>query len=110
MKRSSMLALVALISACGSDGDKGANGGPGGETGGGSDGQVTGLWSDQCVVTFTQDFTALDFFGDPSFSAKSGQKFLLSSFGTFSSDAGVTILYLTSEGPLSTEIDVEDGA
>jgi hypothetical protein len=100
----------------GSDADGGwTNGGKsstGGTSAGGSaaggtastgPGTVTDVWSDFCVATFTEDYPVTDVFGDPVFTAQTGEAYLLIDYPSPYTSASAA--YLTSTGPLDFDIE-----
>jgi len=66
-------------------------------------GTVTDLWSEFCIATFTEDYAVLDPFGDPMFTAKAGEEYLLLDYPTPYRSA--TAAYLTSIGPIDFDIE-----
>jgi hypothetical protein len=72
---------------------------------GSSSGQVTELWSGYCAATFTSDVVFKDGFGDVAFTARSGEKYLLTQYDT----SRVEIAYLTPLGPDTYEVPVTGG-
>lgn len=99
------LALTATFCvACGGSDDE-ADSASGG--GGPENGVASGDWADYCVATFTKDFDAADVFGDPMFTAKEGDSYLVSRLESpFSGET--ELLYLTGAGP--EEFEAPGGA
>ena len=77
-----------LLVACGS----------GSGTSNGS-GQVTDQWSGYCVATFTRDVAITDGGSDIAFTARTGEKYLLTDYSTFGDQPQAKIAYLTAAGP-----------
>jgi hypothetical protein len=71
-----------------------------------SDGQVVAPWDQFCVATFTEDFDIIDSFGDLSLSVQAGDRYLLGESSGFS--AAATIVYISDQGPVELEMEVED--
>ncbi len=69
-------------------------------------GTITDLWRDFCVATFTEDYMVTDAFGDPVFTVKAGEEYLILDYPSPYTSA--SLAYLTSSGPL--EFDVEPNA
>lgn len=98
-----VFACTAFISltgtlACGDDANSGSEQ-PGPAGSGANGGQVTAQWQDFCVATFTRDYAVIDAFGDTEFTARAGEKYLLTDF-----DAGRTeaeLGYLLDGAPYS---------
>lgn len=88
--RAVFLALSAstLTAACGGGAE---DAGP--EEG---DGTVTELWGDYCIATFVEDYEYVDGVGDVAFTAKSGDRYLISTF--FGINDEIEMLYLTEDG------------
>jgi hypothetical protein len=92
-----LLASALALAACsgGDDGDDGSAGGAG---------TVAEPWTDFCTGTFSEDTEIIDVFGEPQFTARAGQTYLLSewndSFGGLAQ-----FVYLTSGGPDSFEVE-----
>lgn len=70
----------------------------------GQDGQVTDAFSAYCIATFTEDYTSIDPFGDPVFTARAGERYLMASYGN-SVGSRAELLFLTPTGP--AEFDVQ---
>jgi hypothetical protein len=87
---------LLLLSACGSSGDSGGDA----ET-------TVDDWRDYCVATFTEDYTFVDVFGDPAFTAHSGEEYAVASL-----DEGLPpeLVYLAAAGPEIFSIDASGGA
>ena len=98
-----VLVLLGAVMGCG--GDDGDSDGPSG-TGSGS-GTVTAPWDAYCVATFTQDTSILDF-GDPLFTARAGEAYLMTSYQTFG-ELRATLAYLTPKGPFDFTLAVPAG-
>ena len=62
-------------------------------------GQVTDQWSGYCVATFTRDVAITDGGSNVVFTARTGEKYLLTDYGTFGDQAQAAIAYLTAAGP-----------
>jgi len=62
-------------------------------------GQVTDEWSSYCVATFTRDVAIADKGGDVAFTARTGEKYLLTDYSTLGGQAQAKIAYLTAAGP-----------
>lgn len=91
--------FLALTSCGGSDKD----GGPRSETG-----TITEEWAGFCTATFTTDTPIIDAFDEPTFTARTGDEFLLADFRD-GEDA--ELVYLTNAGPDSFEVEPRsDGA
>lgn len=94
-----LIGSVLAIAGCGGsddddDGDGSANG----------DGTVTDTWASFCTGIFTEDTPIVDPFGEPTFTARAGDEFLMSDFDdTFGNRA--EFLYLTDVGPDSFEVE-----
>jgi hypothetical protein len=71
----SVIAAVLLV-GCGSNSGA-SNGNASGS------GQVTDEWSSYCVATFTRDVAIADMGGDVAFTARTGEKYLLTDYSTF---------------------------
>ena len=86
-----LVSLVAgmLLFGCGS----------GSGTSNGNSGQVTDLWSGYCVATFTRDVAITDGGSDVAFTARTGEKYLLTDYSTFGDQPQAKIAYLTAAGP-----------
>src|SRR5512146_1456299 len=87
--------LGPLLSGCGSDSSN---------TNGNGSGQVTDEWRDFCVAKFTKDVAIRDFGDEVSFTAKTGEEYLLTTYGSFGSAPKVEIAYLTTAGPKTYEV------
>jgi hypothetical protein len=97
-RRSFALAAVLLVSGCGDgDDDQNENGGPSGAAG-----TVTEAWSSYCVATFTAAHGVSDGF-DTLFTAKPGERYLMSEFDDDFGQERAKLLYLTQVGPLELE-------
>jgi hypothetical protein len=85
------IALV-LVTACGgSSGSSGTNS------------QTTiDDWRDYCVATFTEDYTFIDVFGDPAFTAHSGEEYVVASLEV---GEPPELVYLATTGPETLTID-----
>jgi hypothetical protein len=101
--RSSALAALVLVSGCGG-GDDDESGAPSGAAG-----MVTEAWSSFCVATFTAAHGVSDGF-DPVFTAKPGERYLMSEFGDDLGQDRAELLYLTNAGPLDVEVESATGA
>jgi hypothetical protein len=97
-----MGSVLALTGCGGSDDDDDGDG-----TGSG-DGTVTQPWADFCTGTFTEDTPIADPFGDPAFTARTGDEFLLSDFDD-SFGGRAEFLYLTNAGPDTFEVEPTSG-
>lgn len=62
-------------------------------------------WRDYCVATMTEDYEVLDSRGEPLFTAKTGDEYLVSGLGLHS--AG--LVYIAPNGPYSFRIETNDG-
>jgi len=62
-------------------------------------GQVTDEWSSYCVATFTRDIAIADMGGDVAFTARTGEKYLLTDYNTSGGQPQAKIAYLTAAGP-----------
>lgn len=89
-----LLNIVLSHAACG--------GGDGG-TSGSVNGTVREPWTGFCTATFTEDTQILDF-GEPLFTARAGDEYLLSDFDD-SFGGRAELVYLTSAGPDSFEVE-----
>jgi len=89
-----LLGTVLSLAACG-----GSDGGASGSVAG----TVTEPWTGFCTATFTEDTQILDF-GEPSFTARAGNEYLLSNFDD-SFGGRADLVYLTSAGPDSFEVE-----
>jgi len=87
--------VFALAGCGGSDDDGGMGSG---------DGTVTEPWTSFCVGTFTEDTPILDGFGDPAFTARAGEAYLLADFDD-ASGGRAEFLYLTGAGPDSFDVE-----
>jgi hypothetical protein len=97
-----VISLAALhMVACGDDD---ASDGTCGTSCGGT---VTEDWADFCLATFTEATSVQDFFGDPLFTAKSDEQYLMSTFRMSFGEARAQMYYLTASAPI--EFDVEPG-
>jgi hypothetical protein len=85
----SVVAGLLLVGCGSSSGNGNASGG----------GQVTDEWSGYCVATFTSDVAIADMGGHVAFTARTGEKYLLTDYSTFSSQPQAKIAYLTAAGP-----------
>lgn len=63
-------------------------------------------WSSHCTATATRAFQAADTFGDPIYAVKEGEEFVLGDFSVFES---LELIALTDAGPLSFNVEFEDG-
>lgn len=81
------VATGLLLVACGSNS---------GESNG--SGQVTDEWSSYCVATFTRDVAIADM-GSVAFTARTGERYLLTDYNTFGGEPLAKIAYLTAAGP-----------
>src|SRR5688500_6277090 len=97
MTRSGLMLASALLAACSSGSDEA-------DEAGGS-GTVVAPWTDYCTATFTQDTPISDPFGDPMFTARTGEAYLLSSLGTGRAD----FVFLTNAGPDTFDIEQSTG-
>src|SRR5690349_5289311 len=91
------LGVAAVLAGCGGSTD-GSNGNNGKESG-----TVTDDWAEFCIATFTKDTELLDF-GEPAFTAQKGEKYLLTTYGSFSSE----LMFLSDGGPETFEIPEDD--
>jgi hypothetical protein len=96
-------------------GGSGSNGGSSGGGSGGSDaggtasigpGTVTEEWTDFCVATFTEDYEVTDDFGEPLFTVRTGEEYLLIAYPEPYSRAQAA--YLTPTGHLEFDIEPSD--
>ncbi len=94
-----LLAIIPATMGCAGDG----KGGGEDETESG-DGTVTDEWSGFCTGTFTEDTPIEDVFGDVSFTARSGDEYLLAAFDD-SFGGRAEFLYLTQVGPDTFEVE-----
>ena len=62
-------------------------------------GQVTDQWSGYCVATFTRDVAITNGGSDVAFTARTGEKYLLTDYSTFGDQPQAKIAYLTAAGP-----------
>jgi hypothetical protein len=100
VRRSSALGVLGalvLVSGCGGGDEDDENGGPSGAAG-----MVTEAWSSYCVATFTAAHPVSDGF-DTVFTAKPGDRYLMSEFGEDFGQDRAELLYLTKAGPLDVE-------
>lgn len=67
-------------------------------------GQVTAPWTSYCVGTFTRDYVVVDGFGDPQFTAKSGESYLLAEHYAHVS---FELIYLVDGAPYSIAVEGE---
>lgn len=88
------LGTALSLAACG-----GSDGGASGSVAG----TVTEPWTTFCTATFIEDTQILDF-GEPSFTARAGDEYLLSDFDD-SFGGRAELVYLTSAGPDSFEVE-----
>jgi hypothetical protein len=99
------VALVALASTaaigCGGDDGTPNENVPAGE----NSGQVTAPWTAYCVATFTRDFPIIDGFGDSLFTAKTGEKYLLSEFSA--TQGSFELVYLANGAPNPITVEGE---
>ncbi len=86
---------------CGGDDDTPEGGGPSGE----NSGQVTAPWTAYCVATFTRDYPIIDSFGDPQFTAKTGEKYLLSELSA--AQGSFELVYLANGAPNTIAVEGE---
>lgn len=91
------VALAAATVGCGDDDDGPLKAGPG---------VVTEAWAGHCQATFTADHRVVDPFGDPAFTIKAGEVYLLGRHDSL----GTSILYLTPAGPIDYDIEYEGDA
>jgi hypothetical protein len=106
VRRSSVLGALAalvLVSGCGGGDDDDENG-----SASGAAGMVTEAWSSYCVATFTAAHGVSDGF-DTLFTAKPGERYLMSEFGEDFGQDRAELLYLTKAGPLELELDSATG-
>lgn len=94
------LANVVTIGCGGDDGTPDEN-----APAGGSSGQVTAPWTTYCVATFTRDYPIIDGFGDSLFTAKTGEKYLLSEFSAV--QGSFELVYLASGAPNPIAVEGE---
>jgi hypothetical protein len=90
----------------GTAGTGAAGSGTAGTGAGTAGGEVSDVYSDYCVATFTEAYEVSDVFGDTELSIESGARYLLADFGNFSAD--VDILYLSSAGPIDFAISPDE--
>lgn len=91
----------------------GGTGGCGGEEGAPVDtasvsessGQVAAPWTAYCVATFSRDFPIIDGFGDTVFTAKTGERYLLSAFSA--TEGSFELVYLANGAPNPIEAEGE---
>src|SRR5512145_270805 len=97
--RAGTLLLLSLsgIALCGC-GDDAADGSrdPGG--------QVADPWRSYCVATFTRDYRIVDMFGDPVFTAREGDAYLMTEFGESFGKDRAGLAYLAADGPYEATI------
>lgn len=101
-----MVAAAGALSGigCGGSGDDGAPGG-----GSGGLGTVTDTWREYCTATFTRDTEVFDSFGDPLFTARAGQEFLLAGYSFFADDTA-EIVYLAPGGAERVEVSQDESS
>ena len=95
------LAALGLVSGCGGDDDDGSPSG--------AAGMVTEAWSSYCVATFTADQALSDGF-ETVFTARAGERYLMSEFGGDFGQDRAELLYLTQSGPFDVELESSTGA
>ena len=93
-----------LVVGCDSDPSTGTG------AAGNGNGQVTDAWRGYCVATFTKDTAIEDVFGDPAFTARAGEEYLLAEYDSFGGEATVEIAYLTPNGPETYSVPMSGGA
>jgi len=100
---SCLLPLLALTAgACSGSDDDGA------ETTESVSGTVTAVWSDYCIATFDDDVKLRDVFDEPTFTAKAGEAYLISSLDSMFGDEA-TLLFLTPDGPADFTVSTAEG-
>jgi hypothetical protein len=92
--------MLSAASGCGGD-DDGGDGQQGA-------GVVTAPWDAYCVATFSEDTLVLDF-GDPLFTARAGESYLMTSFATFGGETRADMAYLTPKGPYDFTVTAAAG-
>jgi hypothetical protein len=97
-----MLYAMTAVGCSGSDG----GGGPA-SSGGGT---VTDPWSSYCVATFGEQYTVLDAFDEPMFTAQPGDEYLMAEYGDDFGQDHSSLLYLTADGPQDFDIDAPSGS
>lgn len=101
--RSSVLVCLASPVACACGGDDAAA--DGSEPTPESSGQVTAPWTAYCIATFTRDYPVVDTFGDPQFTAKSGERYLLAEYSP--SQGSFELVYLANGAPNPIAVEGE---
>jgi hypothetical protein len=94
-------ALLGLLCVLGCS-ENGAEGGMGGSR---TADTTIDDWRDYCTATFSEDYEVLDRHGDPSFTAKAGDEYVVSWLELHS--AG--LLHLAAAGPLEFRVGETDG-
>lgn len=86
---------ILLLAGCGGGDDSAADSIPG---------TVSEPWTSFCTGTFSEDTEIIGAFGDPTFTARAGEEYLLLDFDD-SSGARAEFAYMTSAGPDSFEVE-----
>lgn len=73
------------------------------------DGMVTASWSQYCVATFTEDYEVIDFFGEPEFTVRAGEAYLMMDYGSSFGENAASLAYLTDYGPYEFEVVAPEG-
>jgi hypothetical protein len=98
------IVAIATTTACGGGGDGGSDGPRAGERA-----TVSAPWSNYCVATLTED-TAITDFGDPVFTARAGDQYLLTSWDDDFGEEQALFAYMTESGPYELELGADAGS
>ena len=96
--KGALLGLLCVLSCS----ENGAEGGMGGSR---TADTTIDDWRDYCTATFTEDYEVVDRDGDPSFTAKAGDEYVVSWLELHS--AG--LIHLAAAGPLEFRVEETDG-
>ena len=61
-------------------------------------------WDEHCIATFTTDYSVLDVFDDPLFTARAGEAYLIKDHGERFGELSTEMYYLSANGPLDFEV------
>ena len=70
---------------------------------------MTEEWSDYCVATFTKDYAVQDVFDRSLFTARAGERYLITTYGDGFTTDTASLAYLTDKGPYDFDVAAPTG-